>query len=110
MQGIKHILYLFGLKLVMFKTPKGYKGYFLTSKTKLDEVPFFLGQGFKQSLSRLLYKATHRGFISIEEFNKFVGMEWKTQLDIEVWTKMGKMIKKGEKHYFYIPSLEEIEN
>jgi len=105
--GINHTLFLFNLKFVLQKNEKGYKGYFTKANSGNVPTPLFQGYTFRQALGRLVHKAARLGYVSIEEHNKFIGMEWKTPLDIEVWSKMNKLTKQDGKHYYisYIPQV-----
>lgn len=98
--GIKHILFMFGVKFVLQKNSRGYKGYFVNPQSENPPTMLFMGYTFKQALSRLCHKAMHQGLISLEDFNMFTKMDWKTPLDISVWGKMNKLNKVGDKHYF----------
>lgn len=106
-KGINHTLYLFNVKFTLNKTQKGYRGNFALPNGQMDyPTPIFKGYTFKVALGRLVYKAVHCGLISIEDYNSFIGMSWKTPLDIDVWSKMNKLVKRDEKHYFIYTRIE----
>lgn len=102
--GINHTIFLYGIKFTLIKTQKGYRGNFeyknQDSAVMAYPVPVFQGYTFKQALARLMYKAAHKGLISLEDYNKFVDMDWKTPIDIQVWSGMNRLQEVGGKHYF----------
>jgi hypothetical protein len=99
--GINHTLYLLNVKFTLNKTQKGYRGNFAFPNDQWAyPVPIFKGYTFKVALGRLVHKAVHCGLISIEEYNSFIGLSWKTPLDIDVWSKMNKLIVLNGKHYY----------
>lgn len=100
-KGVNHIFFIQGIKFVLIKNERGYRGYFrVLNEDHSISFPLFVGTSLRQALTRLLYKAAHEGHLSIEDFNKLINMEWKTPLDIEVWSKMNKVVRLGNKHYF----------
>jgi hypothetical protein len=106
-KGINHTLFLFNVKFTLKKTQKGYRGNFAFPNGQMAyPIPIFKGYTFKQSLGRLVQKATHCGLISLEDYNSFIGMSWKIEMDIEVWTKMNKLVKREGKHYFIYKRVE----
>lgn len=115
-KGITHTLILFGIKYTLVKTQKGYRGnysmegpgFFATAYT----VPIFQGYTFRQALKRMMYKALHQGFYPLEDYNNFVGMAWKTPMDIEVWGRMNRLTLFEGRHYFnhHLPLQETEEN
>jgi len=99
--GISHTLLIFGVKFTLFKTQKGYKGNFSYPDGKSAFIlPIFQGYSFKQALGRLMYKAVYSGLISIEDYNNFIGMSWKTPLDLQVWGPRKRILEIDGKHYF----------
>lgn len=98
--GINHIIHLYGVRFVLIKNEKGYKGYFSKKESSSSPVPLFQGYTFKKALGKLIFKAMHAGLISVEDHNNFVGMGWKTQIDIEVWSKMNKLVKINNQHFY----------
>lgn len=106
-KGINHTLYLFNVKFNLNKTQKGYRGNFqFPDGLWAYPTSIFKGYTFKVALGRLVHKAVHCGLISIEEYNAFIGMPWKTAMDIDVWSKMNKLVKRDEKHYFIYTRIE----
>jgi hypothetical protein len=106
-KGITHTLVLFGIKYTLIKTQKGYRGNYSMEgpnfEFKAYKVPLFQGYTFKQALNRMMYKALHQGFYPLEDYNNFVGMSWKTPMDIQVWGSMNRLTLFEGKHYFNHP-------